>query len=88
MSEETVKMSKLKVKVSGETHEWTIDDAKKLYAALGELFGKSEVRVEKEYIYWPENRPYAYRTPWRDNIWYCSSNAGQMGTFSLSAEVK
>ena len=89
--EEVVQVTKLKVKVGGETSELTVDQARKLYAALGELFGQPEkVRVEREVIYWPSPFKYDYqRVPWNATpTWTCLSGTGNQATGGLlSLEV-
>lgn len=68
MAEEkdVVAVSKIKFRVGGETKEVTVQEARALYEALAGLFAPKieirEVRVDKEFIYWPHPRyEYAYR---------------------------
>jgi hypothetical protein len=85
MEDSKVQVSKLKLKLGGSDElELTVEQARKLKAALEDLFGRTEVRVEKEFIYWPA-APYKYdRRPWGQEFWYCSgSNDGAAAYLSV-----
>ena len=88
-TEEGVVISKLEVKIAGEKHSLTIDQARQLYHALGALLAEPKIKVEKEYIYWPkyiwqDNVNIPHRTsplPWNE-IW-CSSNDTTKAVLSM-----
>lgn len=92
--DETVEIKKISVKVGEKLLSLEVEEAKKLHAALAELFAKDAVKVEKEYIYWPYP---AYQQPklfwdnpytvtWAVASSYSTSGNGYVKTLSL--EVK
>jgi hypothetical protein len=76
----------------GETKEFTVDQARKLYVALGEIFLEPRVRVEKEYIYWPfttwTTGPINFTQSWLLNTSANSSFSDSAPINMLSTEVK
>jgi hypothetical protein len=85
-NKDEVIITKLKIKLAGDTKELTVDQARKLYAALGELFAEPKVRIEKEYIYWPSPISYYKHNPNQQWI-YCTTDNSAANASFLSLEV-
>lgn len=90
-----VAITRLELKVGSEKVRPTIEQARELYEALAKLFGpKVEVRVEKEYIYWPRPIYYWSQPGQASPSWICKTDNvtgdGVQSQFvgTLSLEVK
>ena len=86
---EEVRISKMEIQLAEEKIRLSIDEAKKLYDVLHDLFGKKVVEkvVEHHHDYW-NYRPYIYQSPFspiRDQI-LCSTEAGGAYTKQLDAK--